>query len=483
MASVNSRRIVSAVLTVAVTATLLYFGTGLFPKWPLMWFAPLPILLFAPRSSWWATGLTAFLAWFLGALNLHHFFSALIHIPLAIQIVIYATPALVFSLSVLLFRRLLRAGAYRTALVAFPAAYTTVEYLLTLASPHGTAGSLAYSQLNFLPFLQLASITGPSGMTFFLLLFSSGLAVAAYLSQSALKQALRTAVASTAIIGIILVFGVLRLSNPTSGPTVKVGLIATDLPEYEDVMGEGAATQHLLQAYASQAELLAAKGAQAIVIPEKIGVIAESRSGEADRLLQILADKTNVVIVVGLVDEAPPLSYNQARVYSPHLATQTYDKHHMLPPFESRFKPGTTLTTMDVPSGKWGVEICKDMDFTPLSRDYGRLGAGLMLVPAWDFVLDRFQHGHIAVMRGVEDGFSIARAARDGYLTVSDNRGRILAETRSNSSSFATLLADVPTTHDSTIYLRFGDWFSWLTIAILAGTLVQLIRARQGARA
>ena len=138
---------------------------------------------------------------------------------------------------------------------------------------------------------------------------------------------------------------------------------------------------------------------------------------------------------------------------------------------------------MDVPSGKWGVEICKDMDFTPLSRDYGRLGAGLMLVPAWDFVLDRFQHGHIAVMRGVEDGFSIARAARDGYLTVSDNRGRILAETRSNSSSFATLLADVPTTHDSTIYLRFGDWFSWLTIAILAGTLVQLIRARQGARA
>ena len=77
--------------------------------------------------------------------------------------------------------------------------------------------------------------------------------------------------------------------------------------------------------------------------------------------------------------------------------------------------------------------ICKDMDFTLLSRRYGEAGAGLMLVPAWDFNLDRSWHGHIAIMRGVEDGFSIVRAAKNGYLTVSDNRGRILAQTRSDS--------------------------------------------------
>jgi apolipoprotein N-acyltransferase len=32
----------------------------------------------------------------------------------------------------------------------------------------------------------------------------------------------------------------------------------------------------------------------------------------------------------------------------------------------------------------------------------------MVLAPAWDFVLDRCWHGHIAVMRGVEGGFSIA---------------------------------------------------------------------------
>ncbi len=83
-------------------------------------------------------------------------------------------------------------------------------------------------------------------------------------------------------------------------------------------------------------------------------------------------------------------------------------------------------------------------------------------------------------MRGVEDGFSIVRAAKDGYLTVSDDRGRILAETRSDSAPFATLLAEVPVVHNATLYLLLGDWFAWLTIAILGFTLLQLVWSHPG---
>jgi apolipoprotein N-acyltransferase len=153
----------------------------------------------------------------------------------------------------------------------------------------------------------------------------------------------------------------------------------------------------------------------------------------------------------------------------------SYNKRHLLPPWESRFAPGIPLVTLPEAKGTWGVAICKDMDFTQLSRQYGQTGVGLMLVPAWDFVLDRFSHGHIAVMRGVESGFGIARAARGGYLTVSDSRGRILAETRSNSAPYATLLVDVPSVHDNTLYLRFGDWFAWLVLATLVLALARLI--------
>jgi apolipoprotein N-acyltransferase len=82
--------------------------------------------------------------------------------------------------------------------------------------------------------------------------------------------------------------------------------------------------------------------------------------------------------------------------------------------------------------------------------------------------VDAAWHGHIAVMRGVEDGFSIARAAKNGFLTVSDNRGRIVGEVRSGSAPFATLLVDVPSQHSSTVYQALGDWFAWVAIALLA---------------
>ncbi len=188
-----------------------------------------------------------------------------------------------------------------------------------------------------------------------------------------------------------------------------------------------------------------------------------------------MANRSGATIVVGEVNVASPAQYNQARIYTPNGPVLTYAKHHLLPPFESSLTAGKTLTVLPKTPGTWAVAICKDMDFTAPSRSYGHDGVGLMLVPAWDFNVDRSWHGHMAVMRGVEDGFSITRAAKNGYLTVSDDRGRILAEVRSDSAPFATLMAKIPAAHDATIYLALGDWFAWLAMAILGFTLLQLM--------
>jgi apolipoprotein N-acyltransferase len=96
----------------------------------------------------------------------------------------------------------------------------------------------------------------------------------------------------------------------------------------------------------------------------------------------------------------------------------------------------------------------------------------------WDFVVDGTWHGHIAVMRGVEDGFSIARAAKNGFLTVSDDRGRIVGEVSRSSAPFATLLVDVPTMHHWTVYQLLGDWFAWVAIELLVFAVVQMVRLR-----
>ncbi len=478
---VDMGRIGLGLAAVLVTALLVWFGTGLAPFWPLMWFASLPALRFASRGSWWGTALVAFGGWFLGNLNLWDMYHRVLSLPAFLIVRIVSTEALVFALSVLLFRALLRRGARWSALLAVPAVCVSVEYLLNLVSPHGTAGSLAYSQLNFLPFLQLASITGPWGVSFLLLLFSSALAIGMHLWSSERKRAIRVAGAGLGVIALVLVFGAVRLSLPAPGQPVKVGLIASDAPTSPEVAEEGVPTGKLFDNYAVQVKALAAQGAQVIVLPEKLGVAVDPDTKDTDALFRSLADSTHADIVAGMIRVVPPsasnpvkVKYNEARIYQPGAPVLSYDKEHMLPPYELKFKPGTTLTLLSKPSGTWGVAICKDMDFTPLSRQYGQAGAGLMLVPAWDFNFDRLLHGHMALMRGVESGFGMVRAAKNGYLTVSDNRGRILAETTSDSAPFATLIAEVPGAHDNTVYLLLGDWFAWLTLALLIAVLARL---------
>jgi apolipoprotein N-acyltransferase len=378
----------------------------------------------------------------------------------------------------LLFRALLLRGAAWSALMAFPAAWVVYEFVRNVTTSGGTAGSFAYSQLSFLPFLQLASLTGPWGMTFFLLLFPAALTVGWHLHSTSQKKAAQIVIAALGSIVLLLVFGMVRLGMPLHTAQVRVGLIASDARENVFIADPGANTERLFREYAAAAETLAGRGAKVIVLPEKLGTTVGPGTTSTDAIFQSLADKTGATIVVGMVDVASPLEHNQARVYAPSASMSLYNKQHMLPPMESMFTPGTKLTQLQRPSGMWGVAICKDMDFASPSSLYGKAGVGLLLVPGWDFNIDRGWHGHIAIMRGVESGFSIAHAAKNGYLTVTDNRGRILAQTRSDSAPFATLIAEVPVAHASTLYLLWGDWFAWLSLAMLVFALIQLFRLR-----
>jgi apolipoprotein N-acyltransferase len=428
-----------------------------------------------------ATAMVTVAAMLLGNLNMLSYLTKTLGMPVSVWVGIFLAASVVFAAGVLLFRVLVLRGAVRSGLVALPAVWVTSEYVRNLTTPHGSAGSLAYSQLRFLPFLQLASISGPWGMSFVLLLFPAAVAIGLHLRQTSPKRALQVAGAGIGVVAVVLVFGAVRLAMPMT-EAARVGLITSDEKANAGVADPGADTKRLFREYVHEAQKLAANGAQAIVMPEKLGVTLEGKTAETDAVLQSVAAQTGATVVAGVVHVDAPVKYNEARIYTPGSDVQRYDKQHMLPPFESNLKPGTTLTLLPRPHQKWGVAICKDMDFASPARLYGEAGTGLILVPGWDFVVDGSWHGHIAVMRGVEDGFSVARAAKNGFLTVSDDRGSIVGEVSSSSAPFATLLVDVPTAHSSTVYQMLGDWFAWVAIALLAFVLLQVVRLRTRAQ-
>jgi apolipoprotein N-acyltransferase len=441
-----------------------------------MWVALLPVMFFAINARGWSAALAVFVAIAAGSGNLWHYFVAL-GFPPVVRVIILGVPSITTALCVLLFRALLRRRAWWSAVIAFPAASVTFEWLMSRGSPHGTAGSIAYSQLAFPAFLQTASLTGPLGMSFVLSLFPAAIVTYVAARRASPRVAASILGASSAIVAALLVFGLLRLQQPIAGPQVRVGLVGSDGPN-EGVIAPGAKAEAMLREYAKQAEGLVARGAEAVVIPEKLAVLPDGGANYVDAIFQPLADRTRAVIVVGVLAVTPSAKFNEARVYTAGRLVERYHKQHMLPPHESNLTPGTALTQLTMPSGVWGVQICKDMDFTALSRRYGAAGTGLMLVPGWDFFMDWIAHGHMAIMRGVESGFAVVRAAKGGSLFVSDNRGRLLGEIKSDAAPYSTLLVDVPVAHANTLYQRWGDWFVWVAVALCMLSFAPLLRRR-----
>jgi apolipoprotein N-acyltransferase len=345
-----------------------------------------------------------------------------------------------------------------------------VEYIIAVTSVHGTFGDICYSQMNFLPIVQIASVTGAWGISFCIFLFAA--TVAALLSEGSVSEKTPVAIVVFVFLAGVLGFGVWRLATtPKDSPTLRVALITSDDAANLQAASPGQ-EQVIFGRYAEQMKSLAAQGVQLFVLGEHSGPVTNASQSEFDGLVGQMAKQTGAYVTVGIDRSVPTATWNQERLYSPDGSfVASYNKHHLLPHWENE-TPGTQRTVVSQSSGKWGMEICKDMDFPRLSRQYSQDGVGLLLVPAWDFVDDGWLHGRMAVLRGVESGFSIARSAKLGILTATDDRGRILAERNTIGTPFATVIATVPVRHDATIYSRFGDWFAWLNIVVFVILIV-----------
>jgi apolipoprotein N-acyltransferase len=76
----------------------------------------------------------------------------------------------------------------------------------------------------------------------------------------------------------------------------------------------------------------------------------------------------------------------------------------------------------------------------------------------------------MATVRGVENGYAIARAAKDGYVSAHCQFGRTLASSSTFEHDPAMVVVDVPLGSGHTLYSRIGEWFGWFSV--LAALLI-----------
>lgn len=442
---------------VAATALSLlgwWFATGLHPLWWAAWLAPIPVLWLATHVSARRAAVAAFLASALASLSLWHYAHDLVGVPVAVITFIMVIPGVVFMLAVLLYRRLSLRGRPLMAMLAVPVLWTAVGFANAQLSPNSTWGDLGYSQMGAPLVIQVAALTGIWGIGFLVLLVAAGIAGAVN-RKTPRSPRLRATGLILAVLVLVLGYGGWRLHSPNLGPrhSVRIGLAAMD--------ATGISSGQSMQRYVAAVNELAGDGAQIVVLPEKLWSVTKPLIPA----LAKLAQRHNLTIVAGVAMQRDGHDYNMALAFDGRGdAPAEYTKHHLIPGLERAFTPGTGYTTLPW-NRQVGLAICKDLDFPAMGRAYAKRDVRLLLVPAWDFNIDGWLHSRMAILRGVESGFAIARAARDGTLTLSDDRGRVLAETHSNLDADAVLVGTLPRRNDHTLYARWGNWFAWLDVA------------------
>ena len=437
----------------------LYWVLGPQPLGWLAWWAPLPVLWLALRSSRRDAAWMTFLAAMLGLSSNVAYFRLLMPLPAVLAVILLK--ALLWLLVVLATRRLVLRHRSGWTVLVYPVLWVAIDTLMAALLPDGNWGSLAYSQADNVAILQLAALAGVPGLLFLLCLLPSALAL-----LLAGGRAYAPAAGATALLLVVAwTGGAWRVQGAPESGGPLAGLVAID-----DFIGPAtppARAQAIWDQYARHVVQLAGQGARLVLLPEKIAVLTPAQADAVGQRFQALARSAGVWITVGIGVHDATGRRNLAWLFSPDgAAPVSYQKHHLAPP-ERDFLAASAYAVQPVAGQAMGLAICKDMHFAPLGQAYGAAGAQTMLVPAWDFQFDAWMGARMTVVRGVENGYAVLRAAREGVLTVSDAYGRVLAERASSSMPGSTLLAPLPAHPSVSTWAGWlGPLFGWLCVAL-----------------
>jgi apolipoprotein N-acyltransferase len=454
----------TAIACALLSAFGFYFSLGLGDQWWLAWLAPIPVLwlafgeakaphVFAASVFAMALGGTSILRAYAG------------YLPSFVLVLAICGPALAFAACVRGARRVKRAFGPVVATFAFAALWTAFDFLASFIKGGGAIGTPAAAEVGMPTLIQIASLVGYLGVTFLLGMVSAG--IAASLST---RNPLPAAIAVSLLVANVI-FGLWRMSAPPSG-TLRVALVESDDTIGQVRSDDRAATLQAIDAYVAAIDNLRDSGVQLIVLPENISYVASQWRPQAQARLAAAADRTHATLVAGFSTSVGDAQRNVSWAFMPGAGDPvTYEKRHLVPVLESAvYTPGPGPKVL---SNGIGLEICKDMDFQAMLRsDEVTTKPILLAVPAWDFDKDDWNHARVAILRSVENGVPMARSARNGWLTLNDRYGRLVARAKT-TGTFTVLTGDLPLDGrgGSTVYDLVGDAFGWLCVMLGVGAV------------
>ncbi|MFO7996605.1 MAG: nitrilase-related carbon-nitrogen hydrolase [Dehalococcoidia bacterium] len=410
-------------------------------------------------------------------------------------VVISLFNASIFSIDGLLAPRLKGFGST----LVFPLALATMQYIMTIASPYGSFGSLGYTQYGNLPLLQVLSVTGLAGITFMLAWFAS-VVNWAWQQQFEWKRIWKGVITYAGILAVLLLSGgAFLVSTPASDSVRVAGIPATEIFEIQQDtwnsiqrFRRGEITGMELESIRAElraniddlfqrSEGEARAGADIVFWSEVAGyVLDQDEAALIDRGC-LFAREEGIYLGMSLatLKSGQRLIENKIVLIEPSgQVAWEYLKARPVPGEASVPGDGEILT-LETPYGTIAAAICFDMDFPSLIRRAGEAGVDIMFNPANDWVEVAPLRMRMATFRAIENGFSLVRPTSNGFSVATDYHGRALAFADHATSERSAIVAYVPTEGYWTVYSQVGDVFAWLCVTGLVTVMAVVLFRRR----
>ncbi len=497
---------------------------------PLAFISVIPVFIVAHRSSWITIVPYGIIYGFVTYM-IFNYWLATFH-PLAIIIVptIYAAYFFFVMPALKLADSLFPKYGYLVQVLVWVA----YEYLRTqgfLGYPYGNIG---YSQYLFLPFIQIAEITGMWGVSALVIFTSAWLGNALKTGFSGFKDFFRQhkidAVIFGAVIFAVLIFGAFSKYNYDDYPKWRAALIQHNSDTWKGGIDQYKKNFKILsslsrEAVAESPDLDIVIWSETAFVPgiqwydlyrtndEFSSLIRDFLDFTEDLPVPLLTGNSHGVAVGNRDDQirhedliSDPKQYgllervdfNAVLLYADNKVADIYRKTHLVPfsenfPYKKQlpgfyqmlvdhdyhfWEKGTEddeKKVFDLNGVKFSTPICYEDVFGYLNRKFVKNGAQIivnMTNDKWSGAESaQMQHLGMAVFRSVENRRSTLRGTNSGMTAAIEPDGQITAMLEPFTEKY--LVTEVPVYDErDTFYTIAGNWFAYLMLIGSVGMLV-----------
>lgn len=380
------------------------------------------------------------------------------------------------------------------ALLLAPLFWTVGEFVRSYAFTGFPWSSIAYSQYQFLPVIQIADVVGVYGVSFLVVAVNGAIADALLIRRRRADKPLfpyMPTVVGAAVLGITLIavlgYGAWRMHQDRSAGSVLVAIVQGNIEQ--DKKWDAAFREYSKEVYRGLSREAAKAKPDLIVWPESAVPFVFGRDKAETADLVAFQKELDAYLLLGAILKRDPKADNYtngaALLSRDGSLSYLYDKIHLVPfgeyvPLKSvlffvdklaygigDYVPGDSYVRAVTPFGSFATLICYESIFPGLTRKfYVRGGDFLVIVTndAWFGTTNGpYQHFSMAVFRAIETRKTVVRAANSGISGVIDSTGRIGPTTALMTRG--VLSTTIQNDKTITPYTKYGDIFCFVCIA------------------